>query len=555
MSDDAPTERGAPPWQEEPTGRSEPSSREVSVRALLTPEQTLLAQEARRMRVFVALVVALSLLVPVVLPLLRVPPAMKWLVAASAVLVMPFAFRLAWRLRRIEGYTSRDALTFGFVCLVPGYAGMYLFGPLSPACAVIALGVYLFAPGQQRRAALGLFSATALANAALSLSVTSGLLPDWSLVKTTQVAPGLQLVVLALAELVLLLSFIIGRTTRATTLYAIEERDRALRAVAQRSQILKEAHEELQRALQGGGLGRYTDETFGNYRLGEVVGRGGMGEVYEAYDIRTEERCAVKILHHHVQGEGVSRRRLAREAEAAMRLDSPHVCRVLAIDEHRSIPFLAMEFLEGEDLSEELRHRRRLALSEVVLLVHEVAIALEQARSAGVVHRDIKPRNLCHVREADGRKIWKVLDFGISKLAESSGTLTQGQLVGTPSYMSPEQAVGAPVDHRSDVYSLAVVAYRALVGRPAFVGDSMPDVLFQVLHSIPTPPSESVRTKPDVDCFFAIAMAKDPNDRFQTAPEMAVAFARAARGALSDATRRRGLELGGPRAVRPAAVA
>ncbi len=551
MTDDLPTERGGPPWQVAAT--STPAERTES--RLLTPEQTLLAQEARRMRVFVAMVVGLALLVPLALPLLHESAGMAWVVIAGALFVLPFAIWFAWRLRRIENYTARAALLFGFVCLVPGYAGVYLFGPLSPACAAIALSVYLFSPGQSQRAALSLFAAAALAHAALSLAVMMGLLPDVSLVRSTDVPPSIQLVVLALAELVLLLSYIIGRTTRATTLYAINERDRALRAVAQRSQLLKEAHEELQRAMQGGGLGRHTDESFGSYRLGIVVGRGGMGEVYEAVDVRSNERCAVKILHHHIAEEAVSQGRFQREAEAAMLLDSPHVCRVLSIGSERMIPYLAMEYLDGEDLSDRLRRDRRMPLSEVGVLVEEVASALEVARAAGVVHRDIKPRNLCRVRGEAGAAIWKVLDFGISRLAESTGTLTQGQIVGTPSYMSPEQATGGVVEHRSDVFSLAVVAYRALTGRPAFIGDSMPEILFQVIHSTPAAPSETVRVPYDVDLFFAIALAKDPKARFSSALEMARAFRRAARGNLDEKTRRRGQALGGLRAARPAAVA
>src|SRR6185295_4633976 len=128
---------------------------------------------------------------------------------------------------------------------------------------------------------------------------------------------------------------------------------------------------------------------------------------------------------------------------------------------------IAMELLRGQDLATVLRQKRRLSLAEVERLVSEVGGALEAARKGGVVHRDLKPQNLFQVEEGS----WKVLDFGVAKFGASSGTLTRGQAIGTPGYMSPEQATGKPVDHRSDVFSLAVIAYRALTGRSAFSDD------------------------------------------------------------------------------------
>jgi serine/threonine-protein kinase len=189
---------------------------------------------------------------------------------------------------------------------------------------------------------------------------------------------------------------------------------------------------------------------------------------------------------------------------------------------------MAMERLEGEDLADVLRHRNQLPLRDVVELVRQVAAGLEAARKLGVVHRDIKPRNLFAAKTADGRTVWKILDFGVSKAAESSGTLTQNQIVGTPRYMAPEQAAGKPVDHRADQFALAIVAYRALTGRPAFMGESMPEILYQVLRTTPPAPSTIADVPPAVDAALAIAMAKDPDQRYATPLELADALARAA---------------------------
>jgi serine/threonine-protein kinase len=143
------------------------------------------------------------------------------------------------------------------------------------------------------------------------------------------------------------------------------------------------------------------------------------------------------------------------------------------------------------------------------------------------VHRDIKPTNLYAAQLPDGSAVWKILDFGVSKAKETSGTLTKGQIVGTPRYMAPEQATGRPVDHRADQFALATVAYRALTGRPAFKGESTPEILYQVLRSRPPAPSSLVSVHPDVDVVLAIAMAKEPDDRFENAAELAKAFEKA----------------------------
>ena len=169
-------------------------------------------------------------------------------------------------------------------------------------------------------------------------------------------------------------------------------------------------------------------------------------------------------------------------------------------------------------------------------LVDQVADALTEAAAAEIVHRDLKPQNLFAV---DGEvTVWKVLDFGVSKL-ESSGTLTHGHVVGTPGYMAPEQARGGDVGHVADVFSLAVIAYRALTGRPAFSGRELPRVLFDVCYVQPMQPTKLVPLPADVERVLALGMAKDPKERLATAAELAAALKAAFADELDGAFRRR----------------
>jgi len=198
----------------------------------------------------------------------------------------------------------------------------------------------------------------------------------------------------------------------------------------------------------------------------------------------------------------------------------------------------------GQDLSAHLRQRERLELAEVVDLCAEVACGLRAAHDAGVVHRDLKPQNIfCAEVEQDSAKapgrVWKILDFGVSKLHDSSATLTNAAVIGTPGYMSPEQAEGRDADHRSDIFSLGAVAYRALTGRPPFAGE-LPHVLFEIVYRDPVQPSELVTGLPhDVDLVITLALAKRAEDRFDDAGQLADALRQAARGGLDPALRAR----------------
>jgi serine/threonine protein kinase len=281
----------------------------------------------------------------------------------------------------------------------------------------------------------------------------------------------------------------------------------------------------------------------GRYHVGELLGRGGMGEVYEAVHVDSEEAVALKLLHPHVLGDHDAMKRFLRECQLAARLKVAHVVKVNEVSEPTApIPFIAMERLVGRDLAEVLRADGRMSQKDVLQLLREVGRGLDAARAEGIVHRDIKPRNLFHATVAGGKPpIWKILDFGVSKLVGEQ-TVSVDHVVGTPSYMAPEQAEGGEVTHRTDLFALGVIAYRALTGRPAFSGDSAAAILYQVVNEMPPRPSEvNPRLSEDVDHVLGIALAKDPWDRFDSAAELADVLDKAFKSRLPETLRERAL--------------
>src|SRR6185503_12495848 len=182
--------------------------------------------------------------------------------------------------------------------------------------------------------------------------------------------------------------------------------------------------------------------------------------------------------------------------------------------------------LIGTDLATRLRVENRLPGDELVMMIDQVAQGLEVARLAGVVHRDLKPHNLFQHQGG----IWKILDFGVSKVLDSEGTLTGDGIVGTPQYMAPEQASGQPVTHLADVYALGAIAYRCLTGRSPFKGKDLAELVYQVVHTPPIRPSTLGRVSTSIEDVLAIAMAKDPRRRFPSAQSFAQAFIAARRG-------------------------
>jgi serine/threonine protein kinase len=266
----------------------------------------------------------------------------------------------------------------------------------------------------------------------------------------------------------------------------------------------------------------------GKYAVVRALASGGMGTICVARHLQLGIDVAVKQMIPAYVGVPDARARFEREARAAAGLSSPHLVRVHDYGVHDGLPFLVMELLRGEDLAARIRTHGRLDAATLAPILTQICKAIHVAHQAGIVHRDIKPANVFLARQDDGDEIVKVLDFGIAKLLAGSaeGGTQSGALLGSPHYMSPEQARGSTdVDGRTDLWSVGVIAFQALTGRLPFRGKEIGDVIFRVCADpIPAPSSIHPPLGPAVDAFFARALARDRTMRFQSAMEMARAF-------------------------------
>jgi serine/threonine-protein kinase len=265
----------------------------------------------------------------------------------------------------------------------------------------------------------------------------------------------------------------------------------------------------------------------GRYRIGELIGRGAMGSVWSAVHLELDSPVAIKFLNPRIAEQPEMLERFMREARSAAAVRSTHVVQIFDYGVDAGSPYIAMERLVGEALDLRLRARGGLGLEELDKIVHEVARALDNAHSLGVVHRDIKPANIFIAREG-GHEVTKVLDFGIAKLVDQSpaspagsGTST-GIILGTPNYMSPEQARGQrTVDHRADLWSLAVLAFECLTGRQPFESQSVGDLVVKICTAAPLVPSAVASVPVGFDEWFSRGVNKDPEGRFASATQMA----------------------------------
>ncbi len=272
----------------------------------------------------------------------------------------------------------------------------------------------------------------------------------------------------------------------------------------------------------------------GKYRLGSVIGYGGMGSVWSATHVGVEREVAIKLIALQYAKSADVRRRFDTEAKAVASLKSRHVVQVYDNGELADgTPFIAMELLRGESLHGRVHKRGPMALPDAVKVITQVCRALTKAHAVGIVHRDIKPENIFLARsDDDDDEIVKVLDFGIAKLsATGSQSATQtGALLGTPLYMSPEQARGLrTIDQRTDIYSLGLVAYTMLTGNLAFASESFGDLLLQICTKpLPSLVANAPWLPETLDGWFAKVCAREPQDRFASAQELAEGFAAAA---------------------------
>ncbi len=269
------------------------------------------------------------------------------------------------------------------------------------------------------------------------------------------------------------------------------------------------------------------------FRLVSPLGEGGMGAVWRAEHIHLEMPVALKLMKTDPPPGERLRKRFEREARMAAKIKSAHVVRVIDHGYHDEVPFIAMELMEGQDLRATLDRRQRLSLGETVTMVRHVARALARAHELGLVHRDIKPDNIFVCADEDGRPLYKVLDFGVVKVTYgtdggSSLATAEGVLVGTPYYLSPEQAEATGIiDHRSDLWSLGVVAYECLAGRLPFEAPTLGRLIVEILNT-PMPPVDDAGLPPAVDAWLRRALSKSPEARFASARLMSEGLVAAA---------------------------
>jgi serine/threonine-protein kinase len=473
-----------------------------------------------------------------VLPLFSGSVPLRIAIAAAMVFALVVGAIVERRLRDPERYGERLMIVLALaVCPVTFLALLY-FGIFSAAQLFPTLAMYFFSRRERFASAFALFLVNAVVQATFAVVIIAGVVGDPGLFQPTQTAWTLVWghVLIQVGDLG---AFLLGRGSHIAARDAIEKMRGAMLLAAQRDALLHEARQDLDRALQLGGSGRYSDHTFGSYRLGSVLGRGGMGEVYEAFHVKTGEPAAVKLLAHRELGNPRSVERFLREITAVRALRSPHVVRVLEwSNEGDELPFFAMERLHGQDLAHLLRSTR-LPPDGLAKLLAQVGAALEEAWSFGIVHRDLKPQNLFLTDDAG----WKVLDFGVAAFNDRAGSLTSGHVVGTPSYMSPEQARGERVDHRADVYAIAAIAYRWLTGRPVTSSRDLHTALYQAVHVMPQRPSAIADVHDDVDAALALGLVKQPDQRFERVGDLREALVAALAGELDPAVRRRAADV------------
>ncbi len=271
----------------------------------------------------------------------------------------------------------------------------------------------------------------------------------------------------------------------------------------------------------------------GRFRLERLLGKGGMGSVWVAHHLNLNIEVALKFIDASVAKRDDVASRFAQEAMAAAKVKSPHVVNILDYGtDALGRAYIAMELLQGEELAQRLERAGRLPLADVCRIVVHACRGLGRAHAAGVVHRDLKPENLFLVDDDEGF-VTKVLDFGIAKAQSPVGGLTHhtgtGQILGTPLFMSPEQALGrGDIDFRSDLYSLAVVAFRSLTGEVPFASEALGEIIVKIsTEPVPSARARRPELPAAVDEWFRKAMHKDSGQRFGSAREMSETFLQA----------------------------
>ena len=279
-------------------------------------------------------------------------------------------------------------------------------------------------------------------------------------------------------------------------------------------------------------------KTLGRYNIERVLGKGAMGVVYEGVDPRLNRRVAIKtILKHNLDDDTAKdfAMRFVREAQAVARLNHPNIVQVYDFGEEQNVAYLVMEFIRGKELKNFFDANERFDLKEAVRIMGELCEALEFAHQAGIVHRDIKPANVM----IDSQARTKLTDFGVARIQDTDKTSVErtqaGTMVGTPAYMSPEQITGGTIDKRSDVFSAGIILYQFLTGEKPFTGGGAWTIAKKIIQEDPPPPSSvNNAVTPLFDAVVNKALAKNPDERFQSAKDLALALRRALEGKVDE---------------------
>ena len=276
----------------------------------------------------------------------------------------------------------------------------------------------------------------------------------------------------------------------------------------------------------------------GRYEIERKIGEGGMSFVYRATDVATKEQCAIKVLSAALSRDQNAMARLKREARVGMRLAHPNVCHIVRLGETpEGLVYVVMPYVEGEILSERNQREGTLPLDVVVRFVRDIAAGLHVAHDLKIVHRDLKPENVMISRDAEGVERAVVMDFGLAKERRAGAELQKltatGVVLGTPEFMSPEQLRGKPLDARTDVYSLSLMAFEMLTGTLPFPGRTPQEMMVGRLRNDPIPlrrAAPELGLPEGVELVLLKAMSRDPDSRHSSAPELAEELAAAAAG-------------------------
>ena len=429
---------------------------------------------------------------------------------------------MGWTARTAQ-MTAKQAALAWFIISGGACTAIVFYGAFSPVGLMVAVfAVFFVGMRGERTVAIMVYAILASFHAALVTALAGGRFRELGVLPYAASDGRDVAVTELLIELVLFAALIVAGAIRRSMVSAVRDLEEQARTTGRHELMLEDARRAFEAALRATGGGRFSHQLVGAYRLGGLLGEGAMGEVYHAIDTRTGGAAAVKLLRRSVMEDRGIVQRFLTEARIVRSLHTDHVARVLETAEaDAALPYIAMERLHGCDLRKHVTDHPdgRLPLAEADDLLRQIARGIDALHRAGVVHRDLKPSNLFRTDAGT----WKILDFGVSKvLGEHTA---ENAIVGTPNFMSPEQATRGAVDGRADIFALGAILYYAITGRLAFDGETLAQIALRVAHHEPPPPGALVSGIPaGVDAAVMTALAKRPRDRFATAAAFSEAF-------------------------------